>query len=778
MRKFLHTDSRSVFIPEETIFVALHTGLADGHKYIPELYQRGVREFIVARDFDTTPFPDASFTFVDDTLGALRDMAAQSLAGAPGIRQIVITGSRGKTTVKELIFRALVQDNFAVARSPRSWNSRIGVPAGIIENVADAPEGIIITEVGIDGPGQAEYYHSLLHPKIGILTPIDSEHDEAFKGGHEEKIREKLQLLKGAETIIYDDCDNAVAPLVAEILPDSKAIAVRGIKALATAALDEITEHRQSGCSATKIGQQPYLSTRIDVEDVAYDSVLIYDRFTHDPRSLRDALDFMRRRFTPHRRNTVIFSDFSHAPSLNTNEVASMYAEAGELLRAFGVERVITIGPESKRFFDLTNFSKDSASFENTDALRTAIESGFLGREQLFLLKADPRFEPQEISSLIEQARHDTTLEVDLDALLYNYNYYRSLLPEGTGLVVMVKASAYGLGSLEIAKTLQSAGAAYLAVAVVDEGVALRKAGVTMPIIILNPMTNKYGALFSEHLELAVFSVDELQRLLSEAALHDVRTVDVHIKLDTGMHRLGFTQDQLTELISLLHEAGDKVRVRSIFSHLATADCLDMDEYTTLQRKNFEEMSSELLKALPYRTDVKRHLLNTAGIERFGRTGSAYDMGRLGLGLYGISPVAELPSGRILRPVARLVSTIISLKTWPAGTPIGYGCRGVTTRPSVIATVPIGYADGLNRHFGRGQANFLVRGVECPTIGNICMDLCMIDVTDVHGVKVGDEVEIFGPSMPVERLAETLDTIPYEILTSVSPRVHRAYLKH
>ncbi len=778
MRKYLHTDSRSVFDPENTVFTAIHTGIADGHKYIPELYNRGVREFIVDYGFDASPYPDATFHYVEDTLAALRDIASRRLADATDVCQVVITGSRGKTTVKELINRRLTDEGYNVARSPRSWNSRIGVPAGIIENVEEASDGIIITEVGIDGPGQAGFYRSLLRPKIGILTPTSNEHDESFPGGHAEKIREQLSVLNGAKTIIFDDSDQAVGPLIAELYPSCKTVAVRGIKELVSAALNEIYTQRGKDSNIPNNGNMPYISTRIDVEDVAHGNVLIFDRFTHDLRSLRDALDFMRRRFTPDRKNTVILSDFTHAPDLSAGQLAEMYCSAAGLLKSFGVERVITIGPETKRFFDFADFNDESFAFDDTATLSNAVDEGFLGNGQLLLLKADPRFEPQEIARQIEQARHDTTLEVDLDALLHNYNYYRSLLPEGTGLIAMVKASAYGLGALEISKTLQSAGAVYLAVAVVDEGVALRKAGVTMPILILNPMTNKYGALFSEQLQLAVFSVDELKRLLSEAEIHGVSTVDVHIKLDTGMHRLGFTKEQLPELVNVLHEAGDKVRVRSIFSHLATADCLDMDEYTTMQRRTFDEMSSMLMDALPYKKSVKRHLLNTAGIERYGHSESAYDMGRLGLGLYGISPVPELPSGLNLKPVARLVSTIISLKEWPENTPIGYGCRGVTERPSFIATVPVGYADGLNRHLGRGKANFMIKGVECPTIGNICMDLCMVDVTDVPDVRVGDEVEIFGPSMPVERLAKTLDTIPYEILTSVSPRVHRAYLKH
>lgn len=773
--RYLHTDSRSVFDPTHTLFVALHTGVADGHRYIPELYRQGVRNFIVERSFDTSAFPGARFTETDNTLTALRDIAAKKVAESRAAH-VVITGSKGKTTVKELIYRALFLEGYGVKRSPRSWNSQIGVSAGLWEN-ADADTSVIVTEVGIDGPGQSDFYLPLLRPSVGVITPMSAEHDEAFPGGHEAKIREKISLVKDAGTIIYDDSDPDVGRLVGEIASSAKAVAVRGIKELAIRTIDEVKETAGVKTCSGSVSQMPFVSTRIDVDEVAGESVLIRDNFTHDLRSLRDSLDFMRRRFTADRRNTVLLSDYSLPPRMTSAEIEEIYRHTGELLRSFGADRVIGIGPHITRHFGQVRLSDDSLAFESVEAFEKACSHESFGN-QLILLKADQRYSPEAIARLIEYPRHDTTLEVDLDALVYNYNYYRSLLPAETGIIAMVKASAYGMGSLEIAKSLQSAGAASLAVAVVDEGVALRKAGIRMPIIILNPITNKYDALFSYGLEPTVFSTEELERLVREGGNAGLAEVGVHIKLDTGMHRLGFTEAQLPALIEILQQAKPRVRVKSIFSHLATADCLDLDSYTQGQIESYERMSRMLLEALPYAGEVKRHLLNTAGIERYGKTDAAYDMARLGIGLYGISPLPECESARRLKPVARLVSTVISLKEWPEGTPIGYGCRGVTARRSLIATVPIGYADGVNRHFGRGGAKFVVNGTACPTIGNICMDLCMVDVTDASDVRVGDRVEIFGPGMPVETLAATLDTIPYEILTSISPRVHRTYLKH
>lgn len=334
----------------------------------------------------------------------------------------------------------------------------------------------------------------------------------------------------------------------------------------------------------------------------------------------------------------------------------------------------------------------------------------------------------------------------------------------------MVKASAYGMGAEEIGRALQSQGAAYLAVAVVDEAVALRDAGITMPVMVLNPITNRYHTLFSYNLEPAIFSPEELNRMLAEAKTEGVSGFPIHIKIDTGMHRVGFLENQIDYIAEVL-QGQENVRVASVFTHLATADCLDMDEYTAGQIEAFQRIAGKLAYRLGY--NPKRHYLNTAGMMRFADSGD-YDMARLGIGLYGISPYAG-PEAAFLKPVAAFRSRIISLKHWPAGTPIGYGCKGRTERDSIIATVPVGYADGVNRHLGNGGAGFVVRGVECPTIGNICMDLCMVDVTDAQGVSVGDSVEIFGSQMPVERLAERLGTIPYEILTSVSPRVRRTY---
>ena len=713
---YLMTDSRNfVDNPQRisrTAFVALRTYLADGHKFVKSLYNKGLRTFVVDK-LPEGDFEGANFVVKDNTSDFLVELAAERLKQSAA-KQIVVTGSCGKTTAKEHL-AAVLPD---AARSPRSWNSGVGVPLSIFNNTL-GDHKYIITEVGIDGPGQAERLRPLLRPEIGILTRITDEHDERF-ASHEDKIREKVSILKDAETIYYEDSDPSVVKCL-ESMTKARLIPFKNIRDVFP-------------------GDSPTVSTRFEVREVPGNCILALDSFTNDLPSIEISLDLSRKRLAG-RRLIVMLGGVS--PNDGFEDILAQYD------------------------VDHTYFFPDNDSVENF--LATAVRDDF--KDALILVKGNYAVNLNPVITFLDEARHDSSLEVDLDALVHNYNYYRSLLPRGTGLVGMVKASAYGVGALEVAKTLESRGAAYLAVAVVDEAVALRKAGIKMPVIVLNPITNNFEALFRHHLEPAVFTIEELQRIADEASAHGIGKVSVHVKFDTGMHRLGFLSADIKRLADWLRE-NPTVEVASVFSHLATADCPDMESYTESQVKLFKTMTDEF--ASYYNRPFKRHLLNTAGISTLGQTEAAFDMARLGLGLYGISPLGDEESKK-LKPVARLTSTIISLKNWPEGTPIGYGCRSVTRRDSIIATVPIGYADGIDRHLGRGNASFMVKGVKCPTIGNICMDLLMLDVTDVPDVKVGDEIEIFGPNAPIERLAETLDTIPYEILTSISPRVRRTY---
>lgn len=742
--KYLAVDSRSVFDPEATVFAALRTDVGDGHRYVADLYSRGVRVFIV-ESIPEGDFGDAVFIVVPSVLAALREIARKRLTAA--YRGVIITGSEGKTTLKELLYRAM-RSTGNVARSPRSWNSGIGLPLAVWDMTHTIDSGILLTEAGIDGPGQGALLAEVLAPshKIAVMTPVTNEHDEAF-ASHEEKIIEKINVFRNAEVVVYDCSDPAVGGLLQRELPAAKLFPVSQgehssvYHALADRVMEELGF---DSASRAALASLTLTSKRREIVDGSYGNTIFTDSFTADFRSLVDSLDFMRRHASPLRPKVLLLG------SLLDDSLHSE-AEITGTAKKFGIERVERITPQ------LLGDIHSGKELHNMQILL------FGEHDELF----------NKVSGALESAGHETTLEIDLDAMAHNYNYYRSIVPAGTGIVAMVKADAYGVGSIETGKTMQALGAAYLAVAVIEEGIALREAGVTMPVIVLNPVTNRYPALFAHRLEPAVFSTDELDTLIAEAEAYGVENYPVHLKLDTGMHRVGFLDTQLGDIPGRLGRT-KAVKVSSVFSHLATADCLDKDAYTLHQIKAFKRMAATLRASLGY--DFKRHILNTAGMMRFAACGD-YEMGRLGIGLYGISPY-EGPESANLRPVAAFRSHIISIKHWPLDTPIGYGCKDHTCEDdSVIATVPVGYADGVFRRFGNGRTSFVVNGVECPTVGNICMDLCMIDVTNAPGVKVGDTVEIFGPHMPVERLAAIMSTIPYEILTSVSRRVKRVYVK-
>lgn len=751
-------DSRSPLTVATGMFCAI-SGASDGHRYIADMYRRGVRIFLVSElpAAYEAAMPAATFLVVESVEAAMLRIAAYWRGQMSGTTFIGVTGSVGKTVVKELLYRAMAA-RCKAARSPRSWNSRIGVPLSVCGFDRGLDRAIV--EVGIDHSGSMEGLASAVRPEIGILTPVTAEHDEGF-ASRAAKIAEKVRLFDGCRRLYYASGDPTVDEIVAGLEGRVELVAVAADEDFDRKVVAAVC--RDLGIEVAEADLAEYPVNRIDVHEGVNDCVVFYDGFTADEVSLRSSLDFMNRRATSTRSNTVILADLLR---FNTDS-EKYYATVAADLIAAGVDRVIGIGPDiatNARAFGAFRFE----TAPSTDAFLSDFGPDDFSSETILLFGSDSR-ELDRIKAMLEAPRHDTTLEVNLDSVVHNFNYYRSLLKPSTGIVGMVKAEAYGMGAVEIAKTLQAQGAVYLAVAVIDEGVELRRGGITMPIMVLNPITGNYKALFDYDLEPSVFTLRELKTLREAAARWNVGRFKVHIKLDTGMHRVGFTPDEVDGLVSEL-VALDDVEVASVFSHLATADCLDLDSYTEMQLRLYDDMSARITGALPYK--VLRHVLNTAGIMRY--TGHQYDMVRLGIGLYGVSP---LDDDAPLRPVATLRSTIISLRSWPAGTTVGYGCRGVLKRDSVVATVPIGYADGVNRHLGRGNASFVVAGMQCPTVGNICMDQCMIDVTDVPAPAIGDAVEIFGLQKPVQEHAATLDTIPYEIIASVAPRVKRIYFR-
>lgn len=747
----LLTDSRSLVDPPHTIFFALKGNGNDGHRYVEPLYRRGVRYFVVMETPQLDTMPEATFLVVDDSLAALQALAA-SHRRRFNIPVLAITGSRGKTTVKEWLYQ-LLKDDYRIVRSPRSYNSQIGVPLSLWELAPDTTMAII--EAGISTTGEMERLRQMIAPTMGIVTNVLDDHDDGFDS-RDEKRREKMSLLDGCDIAIPPLTDDAVAPDDKErVNADNAHTCRRVMRALGYD--DHEIERR--------LARLTPVNTRLDVIAGVNECTLIVDGYTSDTSSLAAALDFMKRRAPQGQATTVILSDLVDEATVSPRET---YAAVARLLAERNVTRLVGVGPELCRHAECFA-AIDTCLYPATAALLAAFSQGDYVNETI-LIKGQPHFHFNQIVDLLEARAHQTVEEIDLAALASNFKFFKSKLKPSTLTIAMVKASGYGTGSYEVAKTLQDCGADYLAVAVHDEGVQLRQAGIAMPIIVLNPSVVNYKAMFTHHLEPEIYSLEECKGLVREGERLGVSNFPVHIKLDTGMHRLGFTFEQLPELIAMLHRQR-VLTPSSVFSHLCVADEPAQDEYTLSQFEYFDHCANMLQEAFP--RPIKRHILNTSGIVRFPER--QMDMVRIGIGLYGVKTLDD-GSEDALQPVASLHSVIISIKEWPAGTTIGYGRKGILTRRSRIATVTLGYADGLDRHFGNGNLKVWAGGALCPTVGNVCMDAVMIDVTDAH-CRVGDRVEIFGPHVPIEQLAAVRDTIPYEILTSISPRVKRVYFR-
>lgn len=813
---WLLTDSRSLAFPESSLFFALRSRLGDGHKYIPDLYRRGVRNFVV----DTLPeaaeslYADANFLLVVSPLQALQRLAERHRE-AFSLPVIGITGSNGKTIVKEWLYQ-LLAPGMTVTRSPRSYNSQIGVPLSVW--LLHAQSEIAIFEAGISRPGEMPALRAIIQPTIGIMTNVGTAHQENFSS-MEEKCLEKLSLFDDCEALVYkadDDtikaclpraafhghllgwsCQQADAPLYISRMQHNDAFThidyiyhgPEGHDATIGAADLPFTDdasvenaihclaaalycHLPAGELAERMRRLEPVAMRLEVKQGVRGCILINDSYNSDVNSLDIALDFMHRRHfaadsqqpdqLPRTAQTLILSDILQSGIPATE----LYRRVAEMVAGRGVTHLIGVGPEISAAHSLFNVKKHF--FSDTAAL---LQSGLLDtlHDETVLIKGARPFNFEQIAAQLSLRAHATTLEVNLEALADNVAYYRSFLQPSTKMVCMVKASAYGAGSIEIARTLQDRGVDYLAVAVADEGAELRRAGITSGILIMNPEEGAFNTLFEYNLEPEVYSFRLLEALIRAAEKEGIQSFPVHIKLDTGMHRLGF--HPLTEMPQLIDRLRhqDALLPRSVFSHFVGSDSPDFDSFSDRQFRLFDDASRQLQAAFPHH-HLLRHICNSAGIERFPER--HLDMVRLGLGLYGIDPI----DNRTLHNVASLRTTILQIRDVPAGESIGYSRRTFTERPSRIAAIPIGYADGLNRHLGNRRGYCLVNGRPAPYMGNICMDVCMIDVTDIP-CREGDPVEIFGNHLPVAQLAEWLDTIPYEILTSVSERVKRVYFQ-
>lgn len=727
-------DSRSLTVPESSLFFALSTDTNDGHNYIAQLIDAGVRAFVVRHIPDGIDPDSSDFVVVDDPLAALARLAAAHRATCSATTVIAVGGSRGKTMVKEMLYRALSSVAPSV-RSPRSWNSRVGVPLSLLRIDPDLHRFAII-EAGISTEGEMQPLADMIAPDVTVITNVlPGEHDEGFSSQAAKK-SEKMKLATAAKMVVAPDyCVNE----------DENPRLCREV-------LDAI------GINAPVDNRR--IRTRLDVTEAVNNCLLVSDRFTCDLPSLESALDFTLRRLTASQKGVTLIID--QLSDFNGDALC-------RYLQLYHISRFIGIGAEYEAIAD--RLPKGSIVFHSADECITELSAADFDSE-LILAKGETDGAVSLIAERLRSRHHETVLEVNLDAIIHNFNHFKAMVRPTTGIVAMVKASGYGVGSYELAKTLQSQGAAYLAVAVVDEGEELRSAGITMPIMVLNPKVTNYNSLFANRLEPEVFSFDMLGEIIAEAEKRGISEYPIHIKFDTGMHRLGFLREDIPALGRLLRSTST-VKARSVFSHLATADCLDMDEYTLGQLTLFDSICREMAQEIGH--VFLRHILNSAGIARFPQW--QYDMVRLGISLYGIDTLG-IPETAALHTVASLRSIIISIKHWPAGTAIGYSLRTILDHPATIATVPVGYADGLNRRLSNGTGKVMINGTLCPIVGNICMDACMIDITPAgDSVQVGDSVEFFGENNDINAMADAIGTIPYEILTSVSPRVKRVYFR-
>ena len=802
---WLLTDSRSLCFPEQTLFFAIRTQRNDGHRYISELYRRGVRNFVVEQlpeDWQTA-MPDANFLKVTSPLAALQRLAERH-RDEFDIPIVGITGSNGKTWVKEWLYQLLSgvtsgtssPSNLKVTRSPRSYNSQIGVPLSVW--LLNEQSRVALFEAGISMPGEMLALHDIIQPTIGVFTSLGDAHQENFRS-MDEKCMEKLQLFHDAKVVIYPSDDDVVSRcirrlnfkgerigwsrtneraemFVSAVQKDVNRITYiyKGIQGQYEIPFsDEASVENSITCAAAALylgltpeqlaARMPRLepiAMRLEVKEGQRGLTLINDSYNSDLQSLDIALDFMSRREGA--RKTLILSDIFQSGE----QPAVLYEQVSELMQKRGVDRFIGIGPEVSAQADKIGveqkwFFPGVEQFLGSSVFRSL-------HDEVVLLKGARSFGFERISDMLEQKVHETILEVDLGAIVSNLNYYRSLMLPDKKLMCMIKADAYGAGAVEIAKTLQDHRVDYLAVAVADEGAELRRAGITQNIIVMNPEMSSFKTLFDYDLEPEVYSFRLMDALIRAARQQGITGWPVHIKLDTGMHRLGFDVNDMIRLIDVLkHQSA--IIPRSVFSHFVGSDSDDFDRFSARQFELFDQASHQLQAAFSHK--ILRHIDNSAGIEHFPER--QLDMCRLGIGLYGVDP----RTNKMLQTVSTLKTTILQIRNVPKEETVGYSRKGKLTRDSRIAAIPIGYADGLNRHLGNRQGYCIVNGQKAEYVGNICMDVALIDVTDIP-CNEGDQVEIFGRSLPVTTLSDILQTIPYEVLTSVSNRVKRVYFQN
>jgi Alr-MurF fusion protein len=810
--KELLIDSRRLSHPESTLFIAIVSRRNDGHKYIRDLYEKGVKNFLVSRpspehsgwNFQGEEFQDASFIFVENTLDALQKLGAYHRSRFK-IPVIGITGSNGKTIVKEWLFQLMNRDK-KIVRNPKSYNSQIGVPLSVWK--MEPGNELALFEAGISQPEEMEKLERIIRPTIGIFTNIGHAHDEGFRNTGQ-KTREKLKLFRNCDSLVYssdhEGIDRKVTgePSLAQVkkftwgrakeanlrivrysrkVTFTTIYAIYDGKEIATEVpfSDEASLENAIHCWTVMLllGYAPDIisarmkmlmpiALRLELKEAINHCSLINDSYNSDINSLGIALDFLNQQ-THHRKKTIILSDILQSG----RDPEELYREIAGIIHDKGIQRIIGIGNEISSQADW--FALEKAFYTTTDSFLEHFPFSTF-RDEAILLKGARIFEFERIGKALQQKSHETILEINLDAMVHNLNYYRSKLAPGTKTMIMVKAFSYGSGSFEIANLLQFHRTDYLAVAYADEGVELRKAGITLPVMVMNPEEQSFDLLLKFNLEPEIYSFRVLDMLENAIAANQdtpESPVFIHLKIDTGMHRLGFDPSEAGRLIGCLQKSPE-LQVKSIFSHLAASEDPAEDDFTRSQIRILTEVATRIQEELGYSCLV--HIQNSAGITRFPDV--KMGMARIGIGIYGVG--FDENEQRNLRNVSTLKTIISQIKLVKAGETIGYNRRGVAENDRIIAILPIGYADGLSRRLGNGKGKVMINGHTASTIGNISMDTCMVDITGLSStageIREGDEVIVFGDVLPITQLARDLETIPYEVLTGISRRVKRVY---
>ena len=788
------TDSRSSGAGHDVLFIALRGPNHDGHRFIEALYGRGVRLFLA----DTLPqgssaMTGAGFVKVNDTLEALHSLAKWRRESFGG-KVIAVTGSAGKTVVKEWL-ASVMSTTISVIRSPKSYNSQVGVALSLI-NIDDRYEAAVI-EAGISRPGEMEKLARIIRPDTVIITNIGDAHGENF-AGRGAIAGEKLRLAAEAGLVICNADDEVIMNEMAARYPAvplftwslSVSPASLSVEAGETgndgkllrcttgnltfdvaipfadrASLENavsviaccLAEGLPEGVIISAMAILPAVAMRMEMKRGINGCTLIEDYYNSDPASLGMALEFLRNHARG--KTTLILSDFRQIGG----DERKLYEGVAAAVKAARIDRFIGIGEALTR--QKESFGNGSSFFLSTAGFTDSFRS-YTFRNETILIKGARIYGFERISSLLVRQLHQTRLEINMDAVVHNLNEFRHLLRPGTGIMAMVKAFAYGAGSAEIASLLEYNQVSYFAVAYADEGVALREAGITTPVMVMNPDEGVMELIIRHNLEPEIYSLESYMAFADLAKRYGLLHYPVHLKLDTGMHRLGFGTGDINALSALL-SGQQHVRVVSLFSHLSASDDPQYDNFSHRQASLLTSVAEKLREALGY--GFKIHLLNSSGIRRFPEY--QFDMVRMGIGLYGIGRYA----GLTLKHTGRFVTAVSQVRRVPAGEPVSYGCRGASDHDREIAVIPVGYADGLRRELGEGRGSLFIRNRRVPIAGSICMDMCMADVTGMN-VRAGDEAEVFGNNITIEEIAALCNTIPYEILTSIPPRVKRIYV--